>query len=158
MVRSTKGKHSDYFEAILQLRNILEEVVSFVENDINKSNVPVAKKKKVKNGWDYYLADNDFTRALGKRLQQKFGGENTVTASLFGQKEGKEIYRLTVLFRGIPFSKEDLVEYQGEEYKVKILGKDMLLQDVKTGKKVHVKYKDMDQIKKTNKNEVDSFE
>lgn len=147
MVRSIKGKHSDYFEAVLQLRDVSERAVTFVEDEIFRNEVHVAKKKKVKNGWDYYLADNDFTRALGKKLQQQFGGENTVTASLFGQKDGKEIYRLTVLFRGISFKKEDPVKYGGEEYKVKILGKDILLQNVKTGKKVHVKYKERDQIK-----------
>ena len=35
----------------------------------------------------------------------------------------------------------------GDKYDVKILGKDIMLKHVKTGKKVHVKYKDMGQIK-----------
>ena len=148
MVRSTAGKHSGYYEAVLQLREVGEEVVDYVEDEIFKHRIPVAKKKKAKNGWDYYLADNDFTKALGKRLQQQFGGENTVTASLFGQKDGKDIYRLTILFRGISFRKEDFVEFKGERYKVKILGKDILLQNEKSGKKIHVKYKEMNQIKK----------
>ena len=63
--------------------------------------------------------------------------------SVRGRKSGKEIYRVTVLFRAIPFKKGEKVEYQGEKYKVKLLGKDILLQDLKTGKKVHVKYKEM---------------
>ena len=46
------------------------------------------------------------------------------------------------------FKKGDVVIYRGEEYKVIILGKDFLLQNVKNGEKVHLKYKDMTQVKK----------
>lgn len=148
MVRSTEGKHPEYFEAILQLRDVSKEVISFTEKEIIRNKIPLAKKKKVKNGWDYYLADNNYTKSLGKKLQERFGGKHLVTSSLFGKKKGKDIYRITVLFKGIPFKKGEKVEYHGEEYNVKILGKDILLQNSKTGKKAHVKYKDVEQVKK----------
>ena len=146
MVRSIKGKHPQYYEAVLQLRSVTDEVIEFVKKEIVK--IPVAKMVKIKNGIDYYLADNDFTKALGKKLQQKFGGQQQVTASLFSKKDGKEIYRVTVLYRGVNFKKGDLVEYQGSEYTVKLLGKELMLQETKTGKKIHVKYKNTNRIKK----------
>ena len=147
MVRSIQGKHPEYYEAVLQLRNITSTILDFVYREIDRGRVHLAKEVELKNGRDIYLSDNDFTRSLGKKLQETFGGEYNLTASLFGRKSGKEIHRLTVLFRGILFTKGDLVEYQGDQYKVKILGKDILLQEVKTGKKVHVKYGEMNQIK-----------
>ncbi len=147
MVRSTEGKHPNYYEAILQLRNVTQEVVTFVEEEIHTKKIPIAKVVELKNGLDYYIADNDFTKALGKRLQQNFGGELLFTASLHTKKDNKELYRVTALFRGVPFKKQEKVEYQGEEYVVKLMGKDILLQHTKTGKKIHVKYKDMNQIK-----------
>ena len=150
MVRTLAGKHPQYFEAILQLRDISQDVINVVEEEISRVQMPVAKEVKLKNGSDYYLADKDFTKALGKRLQQQFGGELLVTASLFGRKDGKEIYRVTVLFRQAPFKKGDVVEYQGEEYEVKLVGKGIFLQNKKTGKRAHVKYKDMKEIKKGN--------
>jgi len=149
MVRNLKGKRPEYFEAILQLRDCTEEVRGFVISKIAKNNIGVAKDLKVKGGWDLYLSDNNFTRALGKKLQDKFGGKVQMSASLWGKKEGKEVYRVTVLFRLAGFIKGDIVEYGGEEYKVKMmLEKDILLQHTKTGEKVHVKYKEMGKIKK----------
>jgi len=148
MVRSSAKIHDKYYEATLQLRDISQEVVDFVEDEIARTKLYVAKVVELKNGIDYLLSDNGLTRALGKTLQQKFGGDLKVTASLFSQRDGKDIYRVTVLFREASYRKGDSVEYQGDSYEVKLMGKDILLQAVKDGKKVHIKYKDMDQIKK----------
>jgi NMD protein affecting ribosome stability and mRNA decay len=146
MVRTLKDKHVDYFEAILQLRDVPEAVVHFVEGDLAKTKHHVAKTVLLKSGIDYYTADTDLTKALAKKLQNQFGGQVKITSKLFSQKDGKEIYRTTILFRGIPFKKGNMVEYQGEAYKIRALGKDIFLQHEK-GQKVHVKWKDMEQVK-----------
>ena len=148
MVRDISKIHDKYYEANLQLRDVSEEVVKYAESEINRVKLYVAKTAKLKNGYDYFLSDSGLTRALGKSLQQKFGGDLKVTSSLFGQKDGKEIFRVTVLFREAHFRKNDVVMYKGEQYDVKIVSKDILLQNVKTGKKVHIKYKEMQDIKK----------
>jgi nonsense-mediated mRNA decay protein 3 len=148
MVRDISKKHPGYYEAVLQLRDCNEEVVSFVEGEIIREGIHVAKTEELKKGLDLYLADNNFTKGLGKRLQEKFGGDLKVTASLWGRKDGKEVYRVTVMFRSVGFKKGDIVVYEGEEYKVKIMGKDIMLQKVKTGEKVHVRYKEIERIRK----------
>lgn len=147
MVRSIEGKNFSYFEAILQLRNISSAVLDFVYAEIDRGKIHIAKEVESKNGLDIYLADDNFTRALGRKLQEQFGGENKITSTLYSQKDGKDIYRITVLFRAVPFKKGDIVKYKGSEYEVKILGKDILLQSLKTGKKVHVRCREMQQIK-----------
>lgn len=147
MVKPTHGKHSEYYEAILQLRDVSDEVVAVVDDEIDKKEIFVAKIKKVTNGYDYYLGNGNLTRVLGKTLQEKFGGEYAVTATLFTRKEGKPVYRLTVLFRAMPFKKGDEVEYQGENYAVLMSGKKLRLQHLKTGKKIQVWHKDMKQIR-----------
>lgn len=147
MAKPTPSQHSEYYEAILQLRDVSDEVVAVVDYEIKKKEVFVAKIKKVTNGYDYYLGNGNLTRVLGKKLQEQFGGEFTVTATLFTRKEGKPVYRLTVLFRAVPFKKGDEVEYQGEMYKVLVSGKKLMLQHSKTGKKIQVWHKDMKQIK-----------
>ncbi len=148
MVRDITGKHPQYFEAILQLRDVSQEVVDFVENEISRQRIPVSKAEDVKNGFDFYLADNQFAKALGKKLQETFGGEEIITASIYGQKDGKEIYRVTILFREAPFKKGDTVLYRGEEYAVIVLGSEMILQHGKTGKRLHLKYREMGKVKK----------
>jgi NMD protein affecting ribosome stability and mRNA decay len=147
MVRSLVGKHPNYFEAVLQLRDVTQEVVNFVEEELHRTKNPVPKVVEIKSGIDYFLADSQLTRALGKQLQQKFGGELTVTSSLHTKIDNKEKYRVTVLFRKSPFKKGDTVVYGGDEYVVKTIGKEIFLQDAKTGKKARVKYKDMKQIR-----------
>ncbi|HLD79577.1 MAG TPA: NMD3-related protein [Candidatus Nanoarchaeia archaeon] len=148
MVKPIHGKNSEYFEAILQLRNVADEVIDFVNKEISKKHIPLAKVKKVTNGHDYYLGNSNLTRNLGKTLQEKYGGEFTVTATLFTRKEGRPVYRLTVLFRAIPFKKGDQVEYHEELYNVIMSGKKVMLQNAKTGKKVQVWHKDMKKVKK----------
>jgi len=148
MVRDVVGKHPDYYEAILQLREVSQEVVDFAEKEMVRVKLPISKVSKVKNGLDYFLFDNELTRAVGKKLQKRFGGELKVTASLHTKKKGKELFRVTVLFRSPTFRKGDLVNYGGEEFKVRLMGKDILLQHSKSGEKVHVKYGDMGSIKK----------
>ena len=148
MVRDVTGKHPLYFEAILQLRDVSPEVVAFADEDLLRNKIPVPQKLEAENGWDYYVADQNFVKALGKRLQQYFGGECVVTASLYGQKDGKEIYRTTILFREASFRKGDIVAYRGEEYKVLVLDKEIILQPTDGGKKLHLKYREMKKIKK----------
>ena len=99
MVRHLEGKHPNYFEAVLQLRECSEPVYQFVKTEIDKVGLKIAQVKKVMKGHDYYTADNSLTRALGKRLQREFGGHLLVTATLHTQKKGKELYRVTVPFR-----------------------------------------------------------
>mgnify|MGYP001572099903 CR=1 FL=1 len=150
MVKPIHGKHSEYYEAILQLRDVADEVIDFVDDEIDKKDIPLAKIKKVTNGYDYYFGNSNLTKNLGKTLQEKYGGEFTVTATLFTRKEGKPVYRLTVLFRAVQFKKGAEVEYQGESYTVLMSGKKLMLQHAKTGKKVHLRYKDLKQIKGRN--------
>ena len=97
---------------------------------------------------DYFLSDNTQTRNLGKKIEQHFGGKCLVTASLHTKKDNKELYRTTVLFREIPFRKGDLVEYDDEKFTIKSLTKDIFLQNIKTGKKLHIRFSEFKQIKK----------
>ena len=136
-----------YFEAILQLREPLPEIIVVVEEEIARAKIPIAKQEEVRNGYDYYVADSNFTKALGKKLQQQFGGELMITASLHTKKDGKDLYRITVLFRPTPFRKGDRVQYKGEVYTVTQMSKEILLQEISTGKKVRVKFKEMKLVK-----------
>jgi len=149
MVRSLEGKHPNYYESLLQLRDVTAEVIDFTEDEIEQIHLPVSKHKKVTGGMDYYCSDNNLTRALGKTLQDRFGGELKITATLHTKKNDKDLYRTTVLFREAHFRKDDKVKYYGEEYVIKRMSKDIFLQNTKTGEKLHLKYKDMNLIKKS---------
>lgn len=140
MVRDPSDKHDLYYEATLQLRDVTPEMVDFAYAEIQRTGMRIAKEIPLDNGIDWRLTDKSLTRSLGKKLQATFGGEYKETATIYGQKEGAEIYRLTILFRSMGAKKGEVVRYKGEEYKILLIGKDMLLQDTHSGKKIHVKY------------------
>jgi len=148
MVRDISGKHSGYFEAVLQLREISNQIYQTAKTELRDAKIHLAKEKKLKNGYDLYLGDSKYAQKIGKKLQKEFGGEVKITASLFGQQDGKEIYRVTVLFRGVSFKKGNLVEFEGEKYTVVYMAKnDLLLQKEEGGEKIHLKYKEINKIK-----------
>jgi len=140
-----RGKQvaSNYYEGILQLRNPDKEVIKFVNDSIKQDErVFVSKKNKVRNGFDYYLSSQRFLRNIGKRLQEKFGGEVKVSKKLYGvsKETSKKIYRVTVLFRLPDFKVGDTVKIPGRFIKVTDLGSKVYGVDVDTGKKISVDY------------------
>ena len=70
-----------------------------------------------------------------------------MTSSLHTKKDNKELYRVTVLFRQSGFKKGVEVIYHDEPYVVRAMGRDIYLQHSKTGKKVHVRFTEMKNIK-----------
>lgn len=95
--KKLKGR---YYEATLQIRPKNERVLKFVEDHCNnKKNVFISKIEEEKYGYDIFLSDQKEARSLGSLLKKKFGGEIKESKKLFGRKEGKDIYRGTVLFR-----------------------------------------------------------
>ncbi|MBI2572344.1 hypothetical protein HYV86_00630 [Candidatus Woesearchaeota archaeon] len=148
MVRNPIDKHGLYFEGILQLRDVEQDVVDFVEDELLRGGIKVAKVMEVKGGLDFYLSDNNYTKGLGKKLQEKFGGEIKSSAKLHTMRGDKELYRVTILFRPTTYNKGDKVMYKGEVYIVNGLYKTIWLQHEKTGQKIQLKYKEMESIRR----------
>ena len=137
------------YNGILQLRNPTPEITKYVADELRKGvlkNVHCIKEQDVTNGRDYQMTDAQWTRSLGRRLQDKFGGELEETAKLVtkSRETSKDLYRTTVLFRYPNFRKNDIVLYKGRKVKVINFLKKVYVQDIKTNKKDNVIY---DQIK-----------
>ena len=97
-----ENKNPQYYEAILQLRNPNKELLNCVVNAVNKrKNVFIANEVRQKNGVDYYISSQRFTRSLGNKLKKAFKGELKVSRKLysFDRQKSKLIYRATVLFK-----------------------------------------------------------
>ena len=139
-------KHKDYFEGILQLRNPNNEVIDFALNEIEKNeNTSVAKILKVPNGIDIYMWPQRFLRNICKKLQNHFGGQVTISTKLHTKNRltSKEVYRVNALFRLPNFKKGDIIVYKGEKIKIINMHKKVLAKDVKTGKKLSLRFKDL---------------
>ena len=139
-------KPPQYFEGTLQLRECSKEAVQFVRDAIEADPyVHIAKEKKLKNGLDLFLSSNKFMRKLGRTLRKKFGGVVTESVKLFtrDRQSSKEVYRLTVLFRMLPFKQGDVIDFQGEKHKVMSIKEKITLKNISTGKNKMYKYKDI---------------
>ena len=101
--------NKNYFEGILQLRDVGDNILDFAIKEIRKNeNANIAKIKKVKNGVDIYLSPQKCLRSLGNRLQNEFGGQLLVSTKLhtISRITGRELYRVNMLFRIPNFKKE----------------------------------------------------
>ena len=97
-----ENRHSNYYEAILQLRPYNEKVVDFILKKISeRKNVYIAKEVSLKTGIDLYLTDQRFARALGRRLKRNFKGKLILSRKLHtrDRQTSRNIYRVTVCFR-----------------------------------------------------------
>lgn len=136
------------FNGILQLRNPTDEIKHFVKEEFKKAydkGVHCTKEDDVQNGRDYRITDAQFTRALGNKLQEKFGGEMIITAKLVSRSKqtSKDLFRITVLFRNPNFKKGDVLDYKGREVRVINFSKKVYVEDLETKKKELINYKDL---------------
>lgn len=139
-------KPGNYFEGILQLRNINNDVVEFSINEIEKQgNIFISQIKKVTNGIDIYLSSQRFLRNLGIKLQNHFPGQMIISKKLHtrSRMSGKELYRVNLLFRLPKFKKGDIIEYKGDKIKIISIHNKVFAKDIKTGKKLHINFKDL---------------
>lgn len=130
--------HANYFEGTLQLRNPTKEVLTFVK----KSKDQIVKEKKVRNGLDFDFKSQRYLRALGKKLQESFSGELKLSRKLFtrNRQSGKEVYRVTVLFRCYPFKKGDTITFNDEKFLLLSVTSKIYMQNTKTKEKQWMTY------------------
>ena len=140
-----KQLSDQYFQGILQLRNPDKEIMNFVKKEVSKRNDMITQVKKVKNGIDLYFTSQRFLRSLGNKIQKNFAGELKSSRKLHTQdkQSGKKIYRVNVLFRLSTLKKGDTIRYKGDECIILSVKKDILVKNMKTQEKIHIKFKDL---------------
>ncbi len=135
--RCSKFK-SGYFEGILQLRDVDQDVIDYALEKLKQSEkrgIFLSKKKKVKNGLDLYLTKKGYIHELGQELLKKFGGEKKASRKLFSRNKqtSRDIYRINVLFRQSKFRKGDIISIDGEPFKVSDITSRIKIKSLKTG-------------------------
>lgn len=115
-----KYMHKDYFEGILQLREIDEEILDFVLSQFEKNDIYISKMVKLKKGYDIYSSSNKFSRKIARRLLNSYGGEIKESPTVFSRNHmtSKDVYRLNVLYRPSKFRRGEVVVNHNDVYKV----------------------------------------
>ena len=145
MEQKVKLSRPNYYQGILQLRDVSNEIVDFVRNQVNKRHDAfITKTVKAGNGIDMYITSQKFIRILGKRLKESFGGELKTSTKLHTRsRTGKDLYRVNVLFRPVKYKRGDVIVVRGEEVKLLAVGRRIFAMDLKTGKKIKIRSSDL---------------
>jgi len=138
MVPKIEEKGPTYFEGKLQLRNPTPEVINYVLKQIKRDKYAwIAKQEKVRNGIDLWLSSNKFLQDLGNKLKKRFTGVLKKSKKLHTQNKitSKLLYRGTVMFKCLNFKRGDVIEINGEQFKVMEISSQVRLKNLQTGKK-----------------------
>ncbi len=139
-------RHGNYFEAIIQIRGLdgldddqIYELLDSIKDQtleagIKDPNVFITKELKVRGGWDIYMGEKAFAKSISMKLHSRYGGEMKSTSSLFGRKDGRDLYRNTYLVRLPGFLLGDyLILDDGPKRITKILSRNVGLLDLVSG-------------------------
>ena len=143
--KKVKLSRPDYYQGILQLRDIDDDVIEFVRSQINKrDDVAVTKVVKHSNGFDYYITSQKYLQILAKKLRESFGGFLKTSSRLHTKsRTGKDLYRVNVLYRQTIHKIGDIVNVRGDDYKLIHIGGKVFAKDVKTGRRKTLRSEDL---------------
>lgn len=142
-------KHSGYFEATIQLRNVSPDITDFVFERIEQHDIKISKKTLLSNGVDIMIDDSGFAKKLGKALQQKFGGMVKTTARIFTRDRAtsKDIYRTTLLFKQFQYKKGEEFFFKGKAYAVVNASTDVFAEDVQTKERKRLRFRELEKAR-----------
>ena len=143
-----------YFEGILQVRGDgrhlapreVRAIRTFVAARMDRSedrDAFVSRTEEVDGGLDFYVSQNALAKGLARDLADTFGGTVSSSPKLFGQKQGREVYRVTSLVRLGPFQRGDVVRHKGSLAEVTSVRPFVILRDLETGESRRFKPKDV---------------
>jgi nonsense-mediated mRNA decay protein 3 len=106
----------------------------------------VSKIERVKGGLDFYFSTIQAARGIARELESSMCAEYKESSSIWGRRDGKDVYRMTYLVRLLGFGKGDIVEHESRLLYVAALGRGMLRgKDLVTGEERSVRLQGEDE-------------
>jgi len=143
-----------YFEGILQVRGDgreltpreIREVRTFVAARVDRAGDPMSFISRIEEehgGLDFYVSTNALGKNLAREISETFGGSVSSSPKLFGQRGGKELYRVTSLVRLSAFQVGDIVRHKDVVAEVTALAPFVVLRDLASGQERRYKPRDV---------------
>jgi len=132
---------STYFEGFLQVRNPKDEVLSYIENKVQKNpDVFITKAEDVRGGVDFWFTDQKYLQPLVYELKKKFGGIVKTQSKLhtYDHQKSKPVYRLTCMIRLPKFNRGDVIEVDKHLIKISNVGSRVLGFDLRRRKNTSI--------------------
>ena len=145
-----------YYEAILQVRGPERNLPERTEDEVqmivkervasmrkNSRELFVSKTARVKGGLDFYFSTIPAARSIARELESSMCADYKESSSLWGRRDGKDIYRMTYLVRFQGFAKGDVIKLESKLYFVTGMAKGMVHGiDIQTGEERSVHLQD----------------
>ncbi|OGS42510.1 MAG: hypothetical protein A3K67_07490 [Euryarchaeota archaeon RBG_16_62_10] len=145
-----------YYEAILQVRGPERSLPEMASDEIERlvrdrvaglrkgsREVFLSRVEHVKGGLDFYFSTIGAARGVAKELQDSLCAEYKESSSLWGRRDGKEIYRMTFMVRLPGFGRGDVVARGGRNYYVSRMSRGVVhVVDLETGEEMAIRLKD----------------
>jgi nonsense-mediated mRNA decay protein 3 len=132
-------QQGSYFEAILQVRGddrtlnrdneeeMRQQVLDKVKAlRADSREVFVSKVERVRGGLDFYFSTARSARIVARWLQDLRCAEYKESTSLWGRREGREVYRVTFLIRLPSFGPGDVITHGSKDWFVKSMSKGLV--------------------------------
>jgi len=143
----------NYFEAILQVRSanehILEEGIQYLQDrvhNLRSRGMFINGVERFDDGFDLVMTNRRITQALGKELQEFFGGKLKVSPRLFSQNRltSKKVFRVNVFIELPGFTRGDIIVVNDKVCVVDKIGKKIKLRELQTDASLLLDYDKMD--------------
>ena len=120
-----------YYESVAQIRaqgrdpteeeveRALEHAYSIAGRDYGDRDTFVTKTQEVRGGLDIYMSTSDAGLQIARRMTEEYGGGYDDSATLVGEKDGEELYRVTYAVSLPEFVPGDVVDVEGTPVLVK---------------------------------------
>lgn len=143
-------KKGDYYEAILQVRakdrsldeEELLEIKSAVEGAVDSDRGEksfIMKTEDIHGGLDFYMGNKGLTKFISQNLERRYGAETKESGKIMGQKDGRDLYRMTYLIRLPKYRRGDLVSNGKTLYLIRgMQKKSASARDLRDGKAVRL--------------------
>ncbi len=114
-----------YYESVVQIRaegrdpteeeteRALEHAYEVAGRDYGDRDTFVTKTEEVRGGLDIYMSTSNAGMQIARRMTEEYGGGYDDTATLVGEKDGEELYRVTYAVSLPEFVPGDVVSTDG---------------------------------------------
>ena len=114
-----------YYESVVQIRaegrdptdeetdRALEHAYAIAGRDYADRDTFVTETREVRGGLDIYMSTSDAGQQVARRMTEEYGGGYDDSATLVGEKDGEELYRVTYAVALPEFVPGDVVDIEG---------------------------------------------
>jgi nonsense-mediated mRNA decay protein 3 len=149
-------QQGNYYEAILQVRGPGRTLPQRTETEVDRlvkervaslrkssRDVFLSKVEHVKGGIDFYFSTIPAARTIAREIENSMCAEYKESSSLWGRRDGKDIYRMTFMVRFRGFAPGDVIEHESRLCYVSGMSGGMVrMVDIESGEERSIRLKD----------------